>query len=136
MPNYQPIIKLFHFIHSTDVYPFMVGIFHIPSNITRCGGSILSFKYVLTALHCVDNAKRWQSLQVTISIKNFFELIFITETEYLTTEAKPLAPDRGYSMLRPVQQVEPCCTGLIPVSSTFLGQLFLVGLPTPLSRIV
>ena len=66
LPNYQPIIKLFHFIHSTDVYPFMVGIFDLLSNVTICGGSILTIKYVLTSLHCVDDAREWKDLQVRI----------------------------------------------------------------------
>ena len=63
---YQALIELILFIHFIDVYPFMVGIFDLLSNVTICGGSILTIKYVLTSLHCVDDAREWKDLQVRI----------------------------------------------------------------------
>ena len=54
--------------------------------------------------------------------ENFFSDECVTETWYLTDKAAPLAPHGLYWV--PVQQAQPACTSLMPVSSATLCQFY------------
>ena len=63
------INSILYSLVSSDPLPFMVDIFDTFANASKCGGSIITIRHVLTAFHCVDTHALWPNLMVKIQWK-------------------------------------------------------------------